>query len=285
MAIIIISVPVAIISALVGYFAFNLGVWGVVLCLVLGYLVTHIICGLVGIISCMGYSTEKPVDKISSFHYFLARTYADFVSSYAGLRVSVENRELIPTEGRFLYVSNHLSALDPMAVLTALPKYKISFVAKPSLLKVPLLKTVGPAAGFLAIDRENDRNALKTILTAANYAKNDLCSIGIYPEGTRSKNDDGTMLPFHAGSLKIAQKANIPIVVVSTVGTEKIKKNFPFRPTRVKLRVLEVIPAEKVKATPTAELAAYTHDLIQADVYAQMKGQAPAEYSSAVSSM
>lgn len=271
MAIILISVPVAIIAAAVGYFAFNLGAWGVVLCLVLGYLAAHVICGLVGIISTIGCSTDKAVEKIDPFYYFLARTYADFVSSYARLRVTVENKELIPTEGRFLYISNHLSALDPCAVLTALPKCKISFVAKPSLLKVPLLKTVGPAAGFLAIDRENDRNALKTILTAANYAKNDLCSIGIYPEGTRSRTDDGTMLPFHAGSFKIAQKANIPIVVVSTIGTDKLKKNFPFKPTRVKLRVLEVIPAEKVKATPTAELAAYTHDLIQADVYEQMK--------------
>lgn len=271
MLIILVSIPAAIIAAAVGLFAFGLGAWGVVLCFVLGYIIAHVICGLIGIISCRNYSTEKTVDEVTPFHYFLARTYADFVSSYAGLRVTVENKELIPTEGRFLYISNHLSALDPMAVLTALPKYKISFVAKPSLLKFPLLKTVGPAAGFLAIDRENDRNALKTILAAANYAKNDFCSIGIYPEGTRSRSEDGTMLPFHAGSLKIAQKANIPIVVVSTIGTDKIKNNFPFKPTRVKLRVLEVIPAEKVKATPTAELAAYTRDIIQADVYEQMK--------------
>lgn len=271
MAIIILSAAAAIIAAAVGYFAFDLGARGVILCFVLAYLTAHILSGLFGIICTMGYSTDKPVEKIKPFHRFLARTYADFVSSYAGLRVTVENKELIPTDRRFLYVSNHLSAVDPCAVLTALPKYAISFVAKPSLLKIPLLKTVGPAAGFLAIDRENDRNALKTILTAANYAKNDMCSIGIYPEGTRSRNDDGTMLPFHPGSFKIAQRANLPIVVVSTIGTDKLKKNFPFKPTRVKLRVLEVIPAEKVKATPTAELAVYTHDLIQADVYEQIK--------------
>lgn len=271
MAIIILSAAAAIIAAAVAYFVFHLGVWCIVLCLVLSYLAAHVVCGLFGILCTMGYSTEKPVEKISRFHYFLARTYADFVSSYALLHVTVENKELIPTDGRFLYVSNHLSALDPCAVMTALPEYTVSFVAKPSLLKIPLLKTVGPAAGFLAIDRENDRNALKTILTAANYAKKDMCSIGIYPEGTRSRNEDGTMLPFHAGSFKIAQRANIPVVVVSTTGTEKLKKNFPFRRTPVKLRVLEVISAEKVKATPTAELAEYAHDIIQADVYEQME--------------
>lgn len=74
-------------------------------------------------------------------------------------------------------------------------------------------------------------------------------SIGIYPEGTRSKS--GELLPFHNGVFKIAQKANVPIAVLSVNGTEHIAKNIPFRKTDVHLDVLEVIPADEVAATKT----------------------------------
>ena len=78
------------------------------------------------------------------------------------------------------------------------------------------------------------------------------CSFAIYPEGTRSKS--GELLPWHAGSLKIAQKANVPIVVATIEGTERIAHNVPWRRTHVYLRIREVIPAETVKATKTNNL-------------------------------
>lgn len=65
----------------------------------------------------------------------------------------------------------------------------------------------------MAIDRENPRNALLTIEKAAKLIESDEVSIGIYPEGTRSK--ECVLLPFHNGVFKIAQKASVPIVVAS----------------------------------------------------------------------
>ena len=64
----------------------------------------------------------------------------------------------------------------------------------------------------------------------------------------------GKLLPWHAGSLKIAQKANVPIVVATIEGTERIAHNVPWRRTHVYLRIREVIPAETVKATKTNDL-------------------------------
>ena len=89
------------------------------------------------------------------------------------------------------------------------------------------------------------------------YKRQDLiraheCSFAIYPEGTRSKS--GELLPWHAGSLKIAQKANVPIVVATIEGTERIAHNVPWRRTHVYLSIREVIPAETVKATKTNAL-------------------------------
>ena len=85
--------------------------------------------------------------------------------------------------------------------------------------------------------------------------------MSIFPEGTRSRT--GEMLPFHAGSFKIAQRGNAPLAIASISGTEKVFRNFPFRPTHVSFRILETLPAEKVKAMSTQELSEYSRSLIE----------------------
>ena len=149
---------------------------------------------------------------------------------------------------------------DPIALTRVLRRFNISFLSKPSNMEMPVLGRIGYGAGCLPIDRENDRKALTAILTAADYLKRGLCSMAIYPEGTRGRG--GELLPFHAGSFKIAQKANVPLVITSISGTEKVGKNVLRRPTDVYLDVLEVIPAEKVKTMSTRELAEYSSRII-----------------------
>lgn len=182
------------------------------------------------------------------------------VTGYCWVRTHVRGMEKLPETGRFLLVCNHRSMFDPIVLTRALRRFNISFVSKPGNMNLPVLGRIGYGAGCLAIDRENDRKALTTILTAADYLKRDLCSMAIYPEGTRSKT--GQLLPFHPGSFKIAQKANVPLIISSVSGTEKVGKNVLRRPTDVYLDILEVIPAEKVKAMSTRELAEYSSRLI-----------------------
>ena len=128
-------------------------------------------------------------------------------------------------------------------------------------LKIPIAGVIAKNAGFLPIDRENNREALKTILQAAEYLKKGVCNMGIYPEGTRSRT--GEMLPFHAGSFKIAQRAGAPVVVACVRGSEKVKRPHLFKSVDVYLDILEVIPAEQVKAMSTNELADYSRSLME----------------------
>ena len=86
-------------------------------------------------------------------------------------------------------------------------------------------------------------------------------SIGIYPEGTRSKN--GQLLPFHNGVFKIAQKAEAAIVVLCVTGTEKISKRTPFKSTDVYLDVLEVFSGENIKNTKTELIGTAVRRLIE----------------------
>ncbi len=178
-----------------------------------------------------------------------------------GVRPVITGTGKLPETERFLFVSNHRSMFDPLMVMGYLEKWNIQFISKPSNLKIPLVGSSARTAGILAIDRENDREALKTILTAADYLRRGLCSVGIYPEGTRTRT--GELLPFHSGSFKIAQRAKAPLVIACVHGTEKAKRGYFLHPHRCYLEILECLPAEDVKARNTQELAAHSRELIE----------------------
>ena len=202
--------------------------------------------------------TEKP----KRIYSFACWNIPIWLCAWFRVRVHLTGEEQLPEEGRFVLVSNHRSGFDPLTVESVLGSRGIAFISKPSNLKIPFVGKLGYGAGFLPIDRENDRKALKTILTAVDYIKRDFCSMGIYPEGTRSRT--GELLPFHAGSFKIAQKAGVPLVIVCTRGTEHVMRNCLLRPTHVDLRILEVLPPDRVKAMSTQALSAYSREKMEA---------------------
>lgn len=232
-----------------------------ILVFVTGYVVMVLLYLVYCAVLCLFVDNKKPIEK----EYPLCRgtigALADFVMLHLGVRFAAEGLEKLPRDRRFLMICNHRGAFDPICMMGRLKKHEISCVSKPSNMKIPVLARLAYGMGYLSIDRENDRNALKTILQAADYLKRNVCSMCIYPEGTRSR--DGKLLPFHAGSFKIAQRAGAPIAVACISGSESVFRNFPLRPTRVKLKILEIIPAEKVKALSTQELSDYSRNLIE----------------------
>ena len=207
------------------------------------------------IFSLRGRDRETPLEEQVPQARAASCQVGRLMCAYGGAIPVIKGKELLPKEGRFLLVSDHRSLFDPLLVMGFLPEYNISFISKPENLKLPVIGDLAYAAGFLAIDRENDREALKSILRAADYLKRDLCSMGIYPEGHRSRS--GHMEPFHAGSFKIAQRAGVPLAIVATRGTEQLRRGLFLRPHRVELEILEVLPVEQVKAMSTKDLSDY----------------------------
>lgn len=177
------------------------------------------------------------------------------------VRVKVEGLEQVP-KGRFLLIQNHRSMFDPLISLCVLDKLQLGFITKPENMNLPIIGKFAHRICALPIDRESPRNAVKTINAAADYIKNDVCSIGLYPEGTRNRSDTAPLLPFHNASLKIGTKAGCPVVVTAISGTDEIKRRAPFRRTNVTIKVCGVIPAEAVKASSTAELSVICRRLL-----------------------
>ena len=202
---------------------------------------------------------SKPLEKQSAWSVKGVQAIDSLLCAYGGLRPRITGEDKLP-ETPYLLVCNHRSMFDPLMILRYLKGQNIAFVSKPSNMKIPMIGDIAYAAGFLPINRDNDREALKTILAAAGYLKRGLCSIAIFPEGTRSRT--GETGPFHAGSFKIAQRANVPVAVACVRDTEKASRRLFLRPTEVYLDILELIPAEQVKAMSTHELAEHSRGLM-----------------------
>ena len=207
-------------------------------------------------------SPDKTYEKSSPFYRFLLEHTTAVALKLLRIRVHVSGAEQLPRSEKILFVSNHRSNFDPLITWCKLKKWKIAFVSKPENFKIPFFGRIIRKCCFLPIDRENPRNAMVTINKAANLLKTQEVSIGIYPEGTRSKS--GQLLPFHNGVFKIAQRAEAPIAVLSITGTEQIAKRTPFRATDVYLDVLAVLPV--TNETSTKPVGAAVRRLIETNI-------------------
>ncbi len=215
-------------------------------------------------VCCLLVNPENEYGKNSPFYRFLLDSATAAAMKLLRIRVHVSGVEKIPKDTKVLFVSNHRSNFDPIVTWYALKKWKIAFVSKPSNFKIPFFGRVIRKCCFMSIDRENPRNAIVTINKAAKLLKKQEVSIGIYPEGTRSKNCE--LLPFHNGVFKIAQKAEIPIVVLCVTGMEKISKRTPFRRSDVYLDVLEVFSGANIKETKTEMIGTAVRRLIEMNI-------------------
>lgn len=193
------------------------------------------------------YSTKKEYEKPSALSLFLLNAAYWFVCTAVRVKVRVNGAEKIPTDRRFLFVSNHLSRFDPMIQSLVLRKTPMAFISKPSNFKIPIGRHFMNRSCYIAIDRESPRNAAKAISRAAELLKKDAVSIAVYPEGHRGTGY--TLREFKPGCLKAATKTGCPIVVAVISGTEQIHKISPWRRVNVQLDIIDVIETESKEKT------------------------------------
>ncbi len=203
---------------------------------------------------------DKPVPEDHPVYRWLVITIIGLLCRVGRLRIHVEGWENVP-QGRFLLVGNHRSNYDPIAAVWAMRQrgVDVAFITKPENMKIPLVRLIHKA-NYLVIDREDPRKAVVTIHAAADLLTNDVVNVGVYPEGTRSKGK--AMLPFHNAVFKIAKRADVPVLVAATTGTEKIHGNAPWRCTDMTIRFCGLIGREEVAAASTKDLSQRTQELL-----------------------
>ena len=166
----------------------------------------------------------------------------------SGVTTTVKGLENLPKDGEaVLFVGNHHGF----------------FVAKKEIEKVPLLNIWMKYLYCLFLDRKNMKEGLKTILTGIDYLKAGT-SIVIFPEGTRNKSIDG-VLPFHAGSFKLAEKSGcriIPMVQNNTAAA--LEDHLPFfKKTHTVLEFGKPIDVASMDREQKKTLAKDVQDLIE----------------------
>lgn len=208
----------------------------------------------------------RPKDKNSRASRFLRRInvhIAKTVNAIFGLRIKTYNLDLIPKNSKYMIVSNHQSNLDPLILVSILNNHDLIMIMKDNIMKVPFLSNWLVSAGFLPLNRNNNREALKTIRKGNEWVESGN-TLGVYPEGTRSKKTN--ILPLKNGIFRIALKAKCPIVVCTSDGMYKVKKNFPLLPTRIFFKVSRVIPYEEIKDLSTNEIGLLVQNIMIEDL-------------------
>lgn len=197
---------------------------------------------------------QTRIDPLSRFFLIQA---LPFLLSFCGVRYRAEGLEKIPKDRPFLLVGNHSSAFDPMIALYALRRCKMIFISKPENFKIPIVGNILHKCMFLSIDREDNRRALETIMTASQYLSSGDCSVGIYPEGTRNR-EENSLLPFKPGAFKIAQRSGAPVVVVS-VGKDGARGKSS---RRLLFKVCGVIDTASIPRCTTRDLSERSRRMI-----------------------
>lgn len=186
-----------------------------------------------------------------------------------GGKATIIGTENIPTDRPVLFVGNHRSMMDVVLAGSLIP-FPVGFISKKELEKIPLLHMQMVDINCLFLDRKDDRQALKTILKAIELIKGGQ-SMFIFPEGTRSK-EEGKILPFHAGSFKVATKSKAPIVPVTIVGMgDVLEDHFPrLKRVPVSIEFGKPIETASLSRDEQKELPDRVRDLI-VETYARDK--------------
>jgi 1-acyl-sn-glycerol-3-phosphate acyltransferase len=148
----------------------------------------------------------KAAQVIVRTGYFLAR-----------IRVEVSGRELIPANTACIFMANHISNLDPPALIPNIPGRTSAFV-KRSLMHVPVFGWGLKQGEFVPVDRDGRRESAVESIAVARRVLAKGVHITTFVEGTRSK--DGRMLPFKKGPFFLAKETAAPCIPVSIWGTE-----------------------------------------------------------------
>ena len=137
----------------------------------------------------------------------------------AGIHVEVTGRERIPGGQACIFMANHLSNLDPPALIPRIPGRTSAFL-KRSLMRIPVLGYGFRLGEFVPVDRDGRVESAQESAAVARRVLAKGIHITIFVEGTRSP--DGRLLPFKKGPFYLAMESGAPCIPVTIHGTERM---------------------------------------------------------------
>jgi 1-acyl-sn-glycerol-3-phosphate acyltransferase len=157
-------------------------------------------------------------------------------------RPTIEGVEHVPERGGAILASNHLAVADSFLLPLQL-KRRMTFLAKSEYfteagLKGFVKKQFFTGVGQVPVDRSGGNAAQAAMDTAVRLLREGTL-LGIYPEGTRSP--DGRLYKGKTGVARMALEANVPVIPVAMIGTDKVNPigSTIWRPGHVHVKIGE----------------------------------------------
>lgn len=200
------------------------------------------------------------------------RIWANNCTRLVGVRIEVNTPPEV--EGPCVYVSNHRSYFDPVAVLRdveALP------VAKAEVSSWPFIGFAAKATGIMWVKRENRDSRRRTVEAIEETLKEGF-SVLIYPEG--STHIELKSHPFRQGAFRVAAELGVPVVPIAIeysrpedawVGTDTFIPHFLSTFGRRRIHV-KMQYGQPITGTDFEKLVQQTQDWIDAEVAEMRKG-------------
>ena len=179
-------------------------------------------------------------------HFCMRRWSADNLW-LSRARVEIEGMENIDRARPQIFVANHSGLHDILSLAANLP-IQFRWIAKKSLFRVPFMGWHMGRAGYIAIDRDNPRQAAKSIIDAARVIHNGVNAIA-FPEGTRSRT--GGLGSFHSGAFALALRTGVPLVPIALEGSYRV----------IMPKTLQVNPGTiiRIRICAPIDLRSYAH--------------------------
>jgi len=187
----------------------------------------------------------------------------------AGVRILVEGLERVPAGTACIFMSNHVSNLDPPVLLPLIPG-RTSVFLKRSLMKIPILGYGMRLAKFVPVDRGGSVEGAQESTQRAKAVLAQGIHITTFVEGTRSR--DGRMLPFKKGPFYLAIESGAPCIPISISGTESMMRKGSLRIRPGTVRVVFHAPIYPAKMVDRDALMAAVRQSIASGLPQWMRG-------------
>lgn len=210
----------------------------------------------VKILDLLGKNEEKEIciNKVTS-------NWAKGRMRDSGAQIEVSGDENIPDDIPVVFMSNHQGDFD-IAIFMSMIKKPKGYMSKIEMSKVPILRKWMEYMHCVFMERGNARKALEAINKGIDVLRSGH-SLVIFPEGTRSKGTE--MGKFKAGSLKLAIKAEVPIVPVTIDGSYRLMEanNGKIKPSKVRLIIHPMVETKGLSKEEMGKLPERVEGIIR----------------------
>jgi 1-acyl-sn-glycerol-3-phosphate acyltransferase len=192
-----------------------------------------------------------------------------------GVRVEIVGRDQFDHSKSYIFMTNHVSNLDPPIQIPLIPR-RTSVMVKKELFKTPILGYAMRKALLVPVDRGNRDAGIEAVRAAKRVVEQGL-NMAIYVEGKRSF--DGKLLPFKKGPFYLAIECGVPVIPMTIVGTHEAMPKGRFSVTARRVKVIFHQPIGPKDFGTREELMERVRAVIESGLPEEYKGSSTAAAS------